>query len=119
MIRPSELAKTPLILLTRLRLALIRHEELTGIVFWAASIGFLGALASVAFREGIRLFELALTGNNGSLVLVASLLPWWARILVPVFGGLVAGLIMYYGTRALQVVVPSTIWKPSWSATAS
>src|SRR5665213_4189089 len=103
MIRPSELAKTPLILLTRLRLALIRHEELTGIVFWAASIGFLGALASVAFREGIRLFELALTGNNGSLVLVASLLPWWARILVPVFGGLVAGLIMYYGTRALQV----------------
>jgi CIC family chloride channel protein len=87
---------------TRLRLALIRHEELTGIVFWAASIGFLGALASVAFREGIRLFELAFTGHSGSLVLAASLIPWWERILVPVIGGLMAGLVMHYGVRALQ-----------------
>ncbi len=87
---------------TRLRLALIRHEELTGIVFWAASIGFLGALAAVAFREGIRLFELALTGHVGGLVLSASLIPWWERILVPVVGGLLAGLVMHYGARALQ-----------------
>ncbi len=88
--------------ITRLRLALIRHEELTGIVFWAASIGFLGALASVAFREGIRLFELALTGRVGGLVLAARLIPWWERILVPVIGGLLAGLVMHYGSRALQ-----------------
>jgi CIC family chloride channel protein len=87
---------------TRLRLALIRHEELTGIIFWAASIGFLGALASVAFRNGIRLFELALTGHAGSLVLIAALIPWWQRILVPVVGGLMAGLVMHYGARALQ-----------------
>src|SRR5271169_3237072 len=87
---------------TRLRLALIRHEELTGIVFWAASIGFLGALASVAFREGARLFELALTGHSGSLVLVATLIPRWQRIVVPVVGGLAAGLVMHYGARALQ-----------------
>jgi len=87
---------------THLRLALIRHEELTGIVFWAASIGFLGALAAVAFREGIRLFELALTGHVGGLVLSASLIPWWERIFVPVIGGLLAGLVMHYGARALQ-----------------
>ena len=37
--------------LTRLRLALLGHEELTAIVFWAALIGIGGALASVAFRE--------------------------------------------------------------------
>lgn len=92
----------PLMLFTRLRLALTRHEELTGIVFWAASIGLLGALASVAFREGIRVFEVALTGRSGSLVLVATLLPWWARILVPVCGGLIAGLVMHFGSRALQ-----------------
>ncbi len=87
---------------TRLRLALIGHEELTGIIFWAASIGILGALAAVAFREGIRLFELALTGRVGGLVLAASLIPWWERILVPVVGGLLAGLVMHYGARALQ-----------------
>ncbi len=91
---------------TRLRLALIRHEELTGIVFWAASIGILGALAGVAFREGIRLFELALTGRVGGLVLAASLIPWWERILVPVLGGLLAGLVMHYGARALQARRP-------------
>ena len=87
---------------TRLRLALIRQEEPTGIVFWAASIGFLGALTSVAFREGIRLFELAFTGHTGSLVLTATLIPWWQRILVPVAGGLAAGLVMHFGARALQ-----------------
>lgn len=92
----------PLSLFTRVRVALIRHEELTGIVFWAASIGLLGALTSVGFREGIRLIELALTGKTGSLVLVASELPWWSRMLVPVGGGLLAGLVIHVGARVLH-----------------
>jgi CIC family chloride channel protein len=99
---PTALGKTPSLLFTRLRVALVRHEELTGIVFWAATIGLLGALASVAFREGIRLIELALTGRTGSLVLVATELPWWSRILVPVLGGLSAGLVIHVGGRLLK-----------------
>jgi CIC family chloride channel protein len=98
----SELPRTFLAGVTRLRLAVLRHEELTGIVFWAASIGVLGALASVTFREAIRLFEFVLTGHSGSLVQVATLIPKWQRVLVPVIGGLLAGFTLHFGARALQ-----------------
>lgn len=80
----------------------MRHEELTGIVFWAALIGVAGALASVLFREGIRLFEFLLTGRYGSLVQVAASLPQWQRVLIPAVGGLAAGLVLHYGERALR-----------------
>lgn len=102
MIHPSRLVKTPVVLFTRLRLAFMRHEELSGIVFWAALIGIAGALASVLFREGIRLFEYTLTGQSGSLVQVAAALPWWQRIAIPVGGSMAAGLILHFGARALQ-----------------
>jgi CIC family chloride channel protein len=66
-------------------------------MFWAASIGFLGALASVAFGEGIRLVELALTGRSGRLVPVATQLPRWGRILIPIFGGAIVSLVLHFG----------------------
>jgi len=102
MIRPSKFVTAPVALFTRLRLALMRHEELTGIVFWAALIGVAGAIASVLFREGIRLFEFLLTGHYGSLVQVAASLPQWQRVLIPAVGGLVAGLVLHLGERALR-----------------
>jgi hypothetical protein len=79
-------ARLPLSLLTRLRLILFGHEDLAGIVFWAALVGFCGALASVAFREGVRLLELVFTGQSSSLVHAAAGLRWWHRALVPVIG---------------------------------
>jgi chloride channel protein, CIC family len=100
-IRTTQLSKTSVVLLTRVRLALTRHEELTGIVFWAALVGFGGALASVVFREGIRLIELLLTGRSGSLVQVASGMPWWLRIVTPVVGGAFAGAVLYFSSRTL------------------
>ena len=102
MIRKSKFVTAPVALFTRLRLALMRHEELTGIVFWAALIGVAGAIASVLFREGIRLFEYLLTGHYGSLVRVAESLPQWQRVVIPAVGGLVAGLVLHFGERALR-----------------
>ena len=96
-----DLARLPLSLLTRLRLILLGHEDLASIVFWAALIGFLGALASVAFREGIHLVEILFTGESMGLVHAASDLVWWHRALVPLLGGLVAGLILYGSRRRL------------------
>lgn len=84
------LAKQPIRLLTRARLLLLGHEELTGLVSWAALTGFLGALASVLFREGIRLFEWLLTGQTAGLVGAASELQGWHRAITPMVGG-VAG----------------------------
>ena len=83
--------------LTQLRLLVLRHEELTAIVFWAALIGIAGALASVAFREGIHLFEWMITGRTGGLVEAAMELHGVRRAIVPVVGGLAAGLVIQYG----------------------
>ncbi|HTP38689.1 MAG TPA: chloride channel protein, partial [Steroidobacteraceae bacterium] len=95
------MAAHPIRWLTRARLLLLGHEELTGLMFWAALTGFCGALASVVFREGIRLFERLLTGQSGSLVEVAGGLPDWRRIVTPVVGGIAAGLVLHLGARFL------------------
>jgi chloride channel protein, CIC family len=92
----SVVSRLPLSLLTRLRLLLLGHEELAGIVFWAALVGFCGALSSVVFREGIRLLELVFTGQTQSLVSAAARLAWWHRLAVPVVGGILAGVTLYW-----------------------
>jgi CIC family chloride channel protein len=95
-----ELVRLPLSLITRLRLILFGHEDLAGIIFWAALIGILGALASVAFRECAHLLERLFTGQSQSLVTAASSLVWWHRALVPIVGGALAGFILHLAGRA-------------------
>nr|WP_242467478.1 ClcB-like voltage-gated chloride channel protein [Thiocapsa imhoffii] len=60
----------------------------------AALAGFLGALVTVIFREGILLLEWLLVGQSGSLVAMAHALTPWQRLLIPALGGLLAGLIL-------------------------
>ena len=80
--KAREFASVSLSRLTRLRLILLGHEDLAGMVFWAALIGLIGALASVAFRESIRLFTRVFTGyvpmagQSEGLVDAASRLVW-------------------------------------------
>ncbi len=85
--------------LMKLRLVVLGHEELTAILFWAAVIGIGGALASVAFRELIHAFEWMITGHSGSLVQAAIGLHGARRAVVPVIGGLAAGLVIQYGAE--------------------
>jgi chloride channel protein, CIC family len=99
----AELARLPLSLLTRLRLILFGHEDLAGLVFWAALVGICGALCSVLFRELARLLEMLFTGQPGGLVHAAAQLSWWHRMLVPMFGGLFAGLVLHLAGRAQTI----------------
>lgn len=99
MIRNSKLVTAPIAFITRLRLALMRHEELTSVMAWAALIGFLGAIASVLFRDAIQLFEVMLTGKSGGIVQVANSLTDWERVAVPCIGGCLAGLVLYFGAK--------------------
>jgi chloride channel protein, CIC family len=96
-----EIVRLPLSLVTRLRLILVGHEDLAGIVFWAALVGIGGALSSVVFREGVRALEILMTGQSQSLVHAASQLIWWHRALVPLVGGVLAGGVLYFARRAL------------------
>jgi len=68
-------------------------------LLWAALAGFLGAMVSLLFTvltEGIHKF---LTGYDSGVVETMRMLPWWARILVPAAGGLLAGLTLLLGKR--------------------
>jgi CIC family chloride channel protein len=91
----------PLSLLTRLRLVLLGHEDLAGIIFWAALVGFCAALSSVAFREGLRLLELVFTGQTTSLERAATGMVWWRRVLLPMGGAIAAGFILRQAGRVL------------------
>jgi CIC family chloride channel protein len=88
--------------LTKLRVIVTGHEELTSILFWAAMIGIGGAIASVAFREMIHSFEWMITGRSGSLVQAAIELHGVRRAVVPVIGGLAAGLVIQYGAALIS-----------------
>jgi len=105
-IEAREIARVPLSLITRLRLVLFGHEVLAGLIFWAALVGIAGALASVAFREGIRLLELVFTGQTQGLVNGAAHLLWWHRAIVPVIGGVLSGWVLYVlGSRLVSLKV--------------
>jgi CIC family chloride channel protein len=104
-VKAREFARVPLSLLTRLRLILFGHEDLASIVFWATLVGLVGALASVVFRELIRLFTKLFTGytsiaeHGSGLVGAASSLVWWHRMLVPMVGGVLAGGVLHFVGR--------------------
>ncbi len=65
--------------------------------FWAAVIGLAGALTSVAFREALSHLQVLLLHYNGPIDGAATTLPWPWRLGIPTAGGLVAGLILFFG----------------------
>lgn len=88
--------------LTRLRLRLserFRLSEVHTMLVWAALVGFVGALATIAFREAIRGLEWLATRHTGGLVEIAEILPWYLRIVFPAVGGVVAGLLLQLSRR--------------------
>ena len=88
--------------LTRLRLRLserFRLSEIHTMLIWAALVGFVGALATIAFREAIRALEWLVTRHTGGLVEIAEILPWYLRIAFPAIGGVVAGLLLQLSRR--------------------
>lgn len=99
LVRKIRPAIIPLLKLRVWLLERLKPNEMQVTLLWAAVVGFIGALGTVAFREGIQLVEWLISHHTGSLVLTASELSWWARLLSPVAGGLIAGLILQFGTR--------------------
>ena len=77
----------------------LRPSEWQRTLLLAALIGVLGALATVAFREGLFLIERLIYGRSDGLVRIAASLPWWERLLVPGVGGVAAGLVLAWARR--------------------
>jgi CIC family chloride channel protein len=76
-----------------------RQQEM---LLWAAIVGLLGALATLAFRECLTGLQQLLVGHTSSFVEMARELPWYWRVLIPCAGGVVAGCFLLFARRALS-----------------
>ena len=77
-----------------------RPTDLQITLFWAGVIGFCGGLSSIAFRAATSGLHKILTGSSApGLVETFEALPPWRRVAVPAIGGLLAGAVLYFGTR--------------------
>lgn len=66
---------------------------------WAALVGVTGALATLGFRAALAGIETLLYGTGGGLVRAAESLAWWQRLVAPVVGGALAGLVLVLARR--------------------
>ncbi|RKX22224.1 MAG: hypothetical protein DRP35_02495 [Candidatus Zixiibacteriota bacterium] len=77
----------------------LRRTEHIYMILIALIIGLLGGLCSVGFRELIHIIQLGSWSQSGNLVDHIRTLPWWWKIGIPTFGGLLVGLIIHNFAR--------------------
>jgi CIC family chloride channel protein len=89
-------------LLRRVPRALPSHAML----LWAALAGLAGALATIAFRDGLAAMQWLLVGRSGSFVEMAAALPWPLRVALPCAGGIAAGCFLVLSRRRQDAAPP-------------
>src|SRR6202047_2903442 len=81
-----------------------RFGERQVTLVWAALIGILGALVTEGFRRATDLLHFLFTGSEATIITSFERLPLWQRFLVPVIGGVLAGLTLWIGNRLIASV---------------
>jgi len=80
----------------------LRHKGPSQIQFWfiALLIGIAAGFAALFFRKGIEWLQYRLYGVEDVRMMhsFAESLPWWMILIIPIFGGLVVGLILHWFT---------------------
>ena len=82
----------------RLREKLVVREEALHLGL-AGIVGVLGGLVNLVFFYGIEYVKLFFLRRPGDPVEVAEMMPMWQCVLIPVLGGLAAGLVLHWGLR--------------------
>lgn len=77
----------------------LRKTEHTFMVLIAVVIGILGGFGAIFFRFAIRFFQGIFFGSWQYTLDYALQLPWYVKFLVPAFGGLIVGPIVFYFAR--------------------
>lgn len=88
--------------LLRLRMWFVerfRPGESLWTLVWAAAVGCLGGLSGSLMRFVVGKVQWLFTHSEKSMVDAALDLAWWQRLLVPAVGGLIAGLVLEFGSR--------------------
>jgi CIC family chloride channel protein len=75
-------------------------------LLWSALAGLVGALATIAFRDGLAAMQYLLVGHSGSFVEMAAALPWYLRVILPCCGGLAAGCFLLLARRWQDSATP-------------
>ncbi len=81
---------------------LFRLSDAHTMLVWSVIVGIGGALATVAFREGIELIQRAISGTSGSFTEMAKRLPWQVRFWLPAAGGFLAGCVLLVAQRGAR-----------------
>jgi chloride channel protein, CIC family len=79
----------------------LRFGERQVTLVWAAAIGILGALVTQCFRRATDFLHFLFTGSEATIITSFERLPLWQRFLVPVIGGVLAGLTLWIGNRLI------------------
>src|SRR3981081_21966 len=77
-------------------------------LFWAALIGLLGALAAEIFRRTRDIMHFLATGSDSEIISSVARLPLWQKLAVPTLGGVVAGLTLWIGNRVIPRIRQKT-----------
>ena len=77
----------------------IRFSEEAFHLVLAGGVGVMGGLVNLFFYYATELVRLIFMRQPGELVEVAERMPGWQRVITPTFGGLTAGLVLYWGLR--------------------
>jgi len=65
----------------------------------AVIVGLAGGLGAIGFRHIIGFFQTISYGSDGNLLELVLDIPWYVRIFIPAFGGLVIGPLVYFLAR--------------------
>ena len=77
----------------------LKSSEHTTMAILAVITGLGGGLGAVGFRHFIDLLQTFFYGSPGNLLDVIQSTPWYLRIAIPAFGGLVIGPVVYFLAR--------------------
>ncbi|HIL70052.1 MAG TPA: chloride channel core, partial [Verrucomicrobia bacterium] len=76
-----------------------RFNEETIHLILAGGVGVIGGLTNACFDFFNRKLQLTLMRSEGDPIAAGNALPWWETIAIPTVGGLIAGLILYFGLQ--------------------
>ncbi len=78
---------------------LFRLSEVHLMLLCAGVVGVAGALSTIAFRDSLAALQHLLVGHSGSFVEMAQTLSWQMRVILPMAGGIVAGIFLVLANR--------------------
>lgn len=76
------------------------HEETFHLII-AGFVGIIGGLVNVIFLAMIDLVMQVTLHRTGDVVEVANVLAWWQRLMTPLAGAFVSGVVLFWGLRLI------------------